>query len=148
MAGRAGRGNKPGEVLIQTAFPEHPLFSALQAHDYDTWAKTLLVERKQAGFPPYVYQVLLRAEGKIETEVYEFMQRARDFAAGLVAQVEIYGVVPASMPRRANHIRVQLLVQSETRKNMQHFLREWRPLLEGMQARKLRWSLDVDPMEF
>ena len=148
VAGRAGRGNKPGEVQIQTAFPEHPLFSALQAHDYDSWAKTLLLERKQAGFPPYVYQVLLRAEGKVETEVYEFMQQARDFAAGLIAQVEIYGVVPASMPRRANHIRVQLLVQSESRKNLQHFLREWRPLLEGIQARKLRWSLDVDPMEF
>ncbi len=148
VAGRAGRGSKPGEVLIQTAFPEHPLFSALRAHDYDTWAGTLLEERKQAGFPPYVYQVLLRAEGKVETEVYEFMQQARDFAAGLAAQVEIYGVVPASMPRRANHIRVQLLVQSETRKSLQHFLREWRPMLEGMQARKLRWSLDVDPMEF
>ena len=148
VAGRAGRGNKPGEVLIQTAFPEHPLFSALRAHDYDTWAKTLLDERKQAGFPPYVYQVLLRAEGKVEAEVYEFMQQARDFAAGLAAQVEVYGVVPASMPRRANHIRVQLLVQSDTRKSLQNFLREWRPMLEGMQARKLRWSLDVDPMEF
>lgn len=148
VAGRAGRGNKPGEVLIQTAFPEHPLFNALRAHDYDTWAGTLLEERKQAGFPPFVYQVLLRAEGKVEAEVYEFMQQARDFAAGLASQVEVYGVVPASMPRRANHIRVQLLVQSETRKNLQHFLREWRPLLEGMQARKLRWSLDVDPIEF
>ena len=148
VAGRAGRGNKPGEVLIQTAFPEHPLFSALRSHDYDTWAKTLLEERKQAAFPPYVYQVLLRAEGKVEAEVYEFMQQARDFAAKLAAQVEIYGVVPASMPRRANHIRVQLLVQSDTRKSLQNFLREWRPMLEGMQARKLRWSLDVDPMEF
>ena len=148
VAGRAGRGNKPGEVLIQTAFPEHPLFNALRAHDYDTWAGTLLEERKQAGFPPFVYQALLRAEGKVEAEVYEFMQQARDFAAGLASQVEVYGVVPASMPRRANHIRVQLLVQSDIRKNLQHFLREWRPLLEGMQARKLRWSLDVDPIEF
>ena len=148
VAGRAGRGNKPGEVLIQTAFPEHPLFSALRSHDYDTWAKTLLEERKQAAFPPYVYQVLLRAEGKVEAEVYEFMQQARDFAAKLAAQVEIYGVVPASMPRRANHSRVQLLVQSDTRKSLQNFLREWRPMLEGMQARKLRWLLDVDPMEF
>ena len=148
VAGRAGRGNKPGEVLIQTAFPEHPLFSALRSHDYDTWASTLLEERKQAGFPPFVYQVLLRAEGKVEAEVYEFMQQARDFAAKLAAQVEIYGVVPASMPRRANHSRVQLLVQSDTRKSLQNFLREWRPMLEGMQARKLRWLLDVDPMEF
>jgi primosomal protein N' (replication factor Y) len=148
VAGRAGRGNKPGEVLIQTAFPEHPLFSALRAHDYDTWATTLLDERKQAGFPPFVFQVLLRAEGKVEAEVYEFMQQARSVAAGLAAQVEIYGVVPASMPRRANHMRVQLLVQSETRKDLQQFIRAWRPMLEDIPSRKLRWSLDVDPMEF
>jgi primosomal protein N' (replication factor Y) len=148
VAGRAGRGNKPGEVLVQTAFPEHPLFNALRAHDYDTWAATLLEERKQAGFPPYVFQVLLRAEGRHEPDVYEFMQQARSAATGLAMQVEIYGVVPASMPRRANHIRVQLLVQSDTRKNLQQFLREWRPTLEAMQAKKIRWSLDVDPMEF
>jgi primosomal protein N' (replication factor Y) len=148
VAGRAGRGNKPGEVLVQTAFPEHPLFRALRAHDYDTWAATLLAEREQAGFPPFVFQVLLRAEGKLEAEVYEFMQLARSAAAGLALPVEIYGVVPAAMPRRANHIRVQLLVQSDTRKNLQQFLRIWRPMLDALPAKKLRWSLDIDPMEF
>jgi primosomal protein N' (replication factor Y) len=148
VAGRAGRGNKPGEVLVQTAFPDHPLFRALRAHDYATWADTLLNEREQAGFPPYVFQVLLRAEGKQESDVYEFMQQARSIAANLAMQVEIYGVVPAAMPRRANHIRVQLLVQSDTRKNLQQFLRVWRPRLEEIPANKLRWSLDVDPLDF
>jgi primosomal protein N' (replication factor Y) len=62
--------------------------------------------------------------------------------------VEIYGVVAASMPKRANHIRAQLLVQSETRKALQQFLRAWRPALEQLPAAKLRWSLDVDPIEF
>jgi primosomal protein N' (replication factor Y) len=148
VAGRAGRGNKPGEVLIQTSFPEHPLFNALRTHDYDAWAATLLAEREQAGFPPFVYQVLLRAEGKIETEVYEFMQLARVAASELKMQVEIYGVVPAAMPRRANHVRAQLLVQSDTRKDLQNFLRRWRPALLEIPAKKIRWSLDVDPMEF
>ena len=148
VAGRAGRGNKPGEVLIQTAFPEHPLFNALRAHDYNTWAATLLAEREQAGFPPFVYQVLLRAEGKIESEVYEFMQLARSAATVLKMQVEIYGVVPAAMPRRANHVRVQLLVQSAARKSLQNFLRQWQPVLCEIPAKKLRWSLDVDPLEF
>jgi primosomal protein N' (replication factor Y) (superfamily II helicase) len=148
VAGRAGRGDKPGEVLVQTAFPDHPLFRALRAHDYDSWAATLLAEREQAGFPPFVFQVLLRAEGKLESDVYDFMQQARCAAAGLAMQVEIYGVVPAAMPRRANHIRVQLLVQSDTRKNLQQFLRVWRPMLDTLPAKKLRWSLDVDPLEF
>jgi len=69
VAGRAGRADKPGEVLIQTFFPDHPLFRALREHDYDTWAKTLLAERQSAGFPPFVYQVLLRAESKQEAGV-------------------------------------------------------------------------------
>ena len=148
VAGRAGRGDKPGEVLIQTAFPEHPLFQALRTHDYVTWANTLLVEREQAGFPPFVYQALLRAEGKQEAEVYKFMHQARSAANELNMEVEVYGVVPAAMPRRANHMRVQLLVQSDTRKNLQQFLRIWKPGLDNMPAKKLRWSLDVDPVEF
>ena len=148
VAGRAGRGDKPGVVLVQTAFPDHPLFKALRAHDYDTWADTLLIEREQAGFPPFVFQVLLRAEGKVEAEVYEFMQQARAATIGLAMQVEVYGVVPAAMPRRANHIRIQLLIQSDTRKNLQQFLRMWKPLLDKLAAKKIRWSLDVDPLEF
>lgn len=148
VAGRAGRADKPGEVLIQTAFPDHPLFRALKAHDYDAWAQILLSEREQAGFPPYVFQVLLRAEGKQESEVYAFLKRAREAAVGLSFSVEIYGVVAAAMAKRANHFRAQLLVQSVTRKELQQFLRAWRPTLEGLPAQKLRWSLDIDPLEF
>jgi primosomal protein N' (replication factor Y) len=148
VAGRAGRADKPGEVLIQTAFPDHPLFRALREHDFDAWAKILLAERQSAGFPPFVYQVLLRAEGKQEQAVYAFLQRARETAVGVESIVEIYGVVPAAMPRRANHSRAQLLVQSESRKRLQQFLRAWKPLLDALPAQKLRWSLDVDPAEF
>jgi primosomal protein N' (replication factor Y) len=147
VAGRAGRADKPGEVLIQTAFPDHPLFRALREHDYDVWAKTLLQERKSAGFPPFVYQVMVRAEGKQEAEVYTFLQSARAAAVALQTQVEVYGVVPSAMPRRANHFRAQLLVQADSRKSLQQFLREWRPLLDTLPAQKLRWSLDVDPLE-
>jgi primosomal protein N' (replication factor Y) (superfamily II helicase) len=134
--------------LVQTAFPDHPLFRALRLHDYDSWANILLAEREQAGFPPYVYQALLRAEGKVEAEVYEFMRQAGSAAKALEMEVEIYGVVPAAMPRRANHIRLHLLVQGETRKNLQQFLRVWQPALEELPANKLRWSLDIDPLEF
>jgi len=147
VAGRAGRADKPGEVLIQTTFPDHPLFRALREHNYDAWAKKLLEERKSAGFPPFVYQAMLRAEGKQEAEVYAFLQQARAAATELALQVEVYGVVPSAMPRRANHFRAQLLVQAESRKPLQQFLREWRPLLDALPGQKLRWSLDVDPLE-
>ncbi len=146
VAGRAGRADKPGEVLIQTAFPDHPLFRALRAHDYDTWAQTLLAERQSAGFPPFVYQALLRAEGKQKTEVYTFLQQAQEAAVALNMPVEVYGVVPAALPRRANHYLAHLLVQSDKRKLLQQFLHTWRPLLDALPAQKLRWSLDVDPL--
>ncbi|MEO6421466.1 MAG: primosomal protein N' [Candidatus Nitrotoga sp.] len=148
VAGRAGRADKLGEVLIQTAFPDHPLFRALREHDYDAWAKILLAERQTAGFPPFMYQVLLRAEAKHEAHMYTFLQQARDAAVKLAMTVDIYGVVPAAMPRRANHFLAHLLVQSEVRKPLQQFLREWRPLLDALPAPKLRWSLDIDPMDF
>ena len=148
VAGRAGRADKPGEVLVQTAFPDHPLFRALRAHDYDAWANILLTEREQAGFPPFVFQVLLRAEGKQEGEVFAFLKHAREAAMALAMPVEIYGVVAASMPKRADHSRAQLLIQSATRKLLQQFLREWNPQLQQLPAQKLRWSLDIDPLEF
>jgi primosomal protein N' (replication factor Y) len=148
VGGRAGRADKAGEVIVQTAFPEHPLFQALRTHDYAAWAQTLLAERKMAGFPPYVYQVLLSAEGKLERGVMEFLLQARSAAMDQQMSVEVYGVVPAAMPRRANHYRAQLLVQSDKRKGLQEFIHKWEPLLDALPANKIRWSLDIDPMEF
>jgi primosomal protein N' (replication factor Y) len=148
VAGRAGRAGKPGEVLIQTAFPEHPLFRALSTHDYAGWAQIQLDERRLAGFPPFNYQAMLRAEGKQETAVYAFLQRAREAAVALTRSVEIYDVVPAAMPRRANHSRAQLLVQCESRKQLQQFLGEWKSTLDAQKAHNLRWSLDIDPLNF
>ena len=148
VAGRAGRADKPGEVIIQTAFPDHPLFLALQAHDFEGWASSQLAERQMAGFPPFVYQAMLRAEGKQETGVYAFLNQARAAAVELRLAVEILGVVPAALPRRANHIRAQLLIQGAKRKDLQHFLHAWQSLLDALPAQKLRWSLDIDPLEF
>jgi len=148
VAGRAGRADRPGEVLIQTAFPGHPLFRALQQHDFEGWAAVQLAERKMAGFPPLVYQALLRAEGKSEPEVHAFLEQARAAAAELRQAVEVFGVVPAALPRRASHFRAQLLVQAAKRRDLQQFLGAWQPLLDAAPARKLRWSLDIDPLEF
>jgi primosomal protein N' (replication factor Y) len=148
VSGRAGRADKPGEVLIQTAFPDHPLFRCLQNHDIEGWAAMLLAERQMAGFPPFVFQAMLRAEGINEGEVYAYLTRARTVAIELKHPVEILGVVPASLARRANHIRAQLLIQAASRKVLQQFLRAWQPLLDELPAHKLHCSLDIDPLEF
>ncbi len=147
VGGRAGRADKAGEVIVQTAFPTHPLFNALRAHDFEAWAQVLLEERKAAGFPPFMFQVLLSAEAKQEGEAMGFLKQARVAALELKRQVEVYGVIPAAMPKRANYYRVQLLVQSDTRKVLQNFLREWKPQLDAMPTQSIRWSLDIDPLE-
>jgi len=148
VAGRAGRADKPGEVWIQTAFPDHPLFRCLQNHDFEGWAAAQLSERRMAGFPPFVFQVMLRAEGIIESEVYAYLNQARVAAIELEHGIEIFGVVPAVLARRANHVRAQLLIQAATRKGLQQFMRAWKLLLDELSAKKIRCSLDIDPLEF
>jgi primosomal protein N' (replication factor Y) len=89
---------------------------------------------------------MLRAEARDENEAFGFLNKARAAAVELKMEVEILGVVPAALPRRANHVRGQLLIQASTRKALQQFLRAWR--LDELPSQKLRWSLDVDPQEF
>ena len=148
VSGRAGRADKPGEVIIQTAFPDHPLFRSLQAYDFDGWAASQIAERQMAGFPPFMFQAMLRAEGKQEPEVYAYLNQARMAATKLELSIEVLGVVPAALPRRANHFRAQLLIQATTRKLLQQFLRAWQPELDQCATQKLRCSLDIDPLEF
>ena len=148
VSGRAGRADKAGSVIIQTAFPDHPLYRALQAHDFSGFASSQLAERQMAGFPPFMYQAMLRAEGKAESEVYAYLNKARAAAVALQSEVEVLGVVPAALARRANHIRAQLLIQADTRRTLQSFLRAWQPDLDALAQAKLRCSLDIDPMEF
>lgn len=147
VAGRAGRADKPGRVLIQTAFPDHPLFRYLQRHDYAGYARALLTERRQLELPPYSRQVLLRAEAPTMDAALAFLRRAAALApAG--GEVSVFGATPAPMARVANLERAQLLIQSASRLALQAFVRDWRPQLETIKPRVARWSLDVDPLVF
>jgi len=148
VVGRAGRADKSGTAIIQTAFPDHPLFRALQKNDFDGWAELQLAERKMAGFPPFMCQVMLRAESKQEADVYDYLNQARKAALACQADVEILGVVPSALSRRANHFRAQLLIQATNRKAMQQFLRAWQPSLDRCMSKNIRCSLDVDPTEY
>ena len=147
VAGRAGRANIAGHVLIQTEFPDHPLYLALQKHDFDALAQTLLTERKMAGFPPYVYQALLRAEAHNIKIVLDFLMQAANLAT-TPRSVEIFDPVPSQMPRLKGMERAHLLVQSRSRKQLQAFLAKWYTQINTLPTHKIRWILDVDPLEF
>ena len=150
VAGRAGRAELPGEVLIQTQFPDHPLYASLVRHDYPAFANEQLKEREQAGFPPYTYQAMLRAEAPLIADSLAFLTTARAWPqASAHGDVMLYDPVPMRMARRANFERAQLLIESPSRRALQMFLGEWGGLLDSIKApSKLRWHLEVDPLEF
>ena len=149
VAGRAGRAERPGEVLIQTHHPESPLLQSLLSHDYARFAQALLTERQATNLPPYSHLALLRAEAVDTQAPYRFLEEAHALASQLDGKgIELYGPFPASMERRAGRSRAQLLLQSNSRASLQLLLSAWLPRLETFKSgRKVRWSIDVDPME-
>jgi primosomal protein N' (replication factor Y) len=147
VAGRAGRAERPGEVLIQTEFPEHPLYDAVRRQDYAAFAEVGLEERRQCGFPPYRHQALLRAEASRRAVVDDYLTRAARAGAALGMSVQIFDPVPPAIERVAGRERGQLLVQAAARADLQRFLSAWRPALSDSVSRSVRWSLDVDPLE-
>ena len=147
VAGRAGRAELPGEVLVQTQFPEHPLYRALVQQDYRSFAEELLDERRRAVFPPFVYQALLRAESQSEATLMDFLGFAANQGALGHDAVTLYDPVPATIAKIAGHHRGHLLAQSASRAQLQRFLSKWRQLLVESKSRRVRWSLDVDPID-
>ena len=152
VAGRAGRAGLPGEVVVQTDFPDHPVYTALAAHDYARYADLLLAERQAARLPPYVHAALLAAEAHRRDDVDAFMRRAHEAAmaaaGGTGASVTVYAPVPALLARRAGYERAQLVVQSAQRPALQRFLAAWRAELRDLRGTRVRWALDVDPAGF
>jgi primosomal protein N' (replication factor Y) len=146
VAGRAGRGQVPGEVLIQTQFPTHPIFRAVQAHDYAGFARTLLAERKQARFPPFVYQAVLRAEATQMKHALDFLRQAAAIAETTMQHVEVFEPTPAVMERIKGRERAQLLVQADARSSLHAFLDRWCEKLVETRAYGARWAIDVDPI--
>lgn len=146
VAGRAGRGALPGEVLIQTGFPSHPLYAAVREHDYESFARTLLEERRLAGLPPFMHQALLRAEAARLQNALDFLQKAAALAAPLAENVAIYDPAPAAMPRLQGRERAQLLVQAPSRPALHRFLDRWCEALWRSASSRTRWTLDVDPL--
>ena len=148
VAGRAGRANEPGRVLVQTAYPRHPLYQALVRHDYPAYAARALAERRAAEFPPYVRQAMLRVDARSDEAAQAFLEAARAQALELAQGVTVFDPAPALLARVANRSRWQLLAQSRSRSRLQAFLGAWVQRLRDLPASGLSWILDVDPLEF
>ncbi|MFM8517626.1 MAG: primosomal protein N' [Nevskiaceae bacterium] len=149
VAGRAGRAERAGEVLIQTEFPEHPLLRNLLEGGYDAFAAVALEERRTAAWPPFSRLAALRASAPQAQTTLEFLQAARTAGEDLeVGRIRLLGPAPAAMARRADRHHAQLLLESADRTSLHRFLQAWVPVIETLPtARRVRWALDVDPLE-
>jgi primosomal protein N' (replication factor Y) len=147
VAGRAGRGSRAGEVLIQTAYPEHPLLQTLMREGYDGFARTALAEREASAWPPFSRLAVIRASATSPEEALAFLTEARGLA-GAAPAVKLLGPVPAAMARRAGRFHSQLLLESADRGALHRLLGGWLArIAELPSARRVRWALDVDPID-
>jgi primosomal protein N' (replication factor Y) len=151
VAGRAGRADLAGEVLVQTDFPAHAVYRALAAHDYARFADELVSERVAAQLPPASRVALLVAEAHARADVDRFLDAAFERAKALCDSeggVDVFPPVPASMPRRRGYERGHVLAQSARRSVLQSFLPRWRDAIATCAGARVRWALDVDPTTF
>lgn len=151
VAGRAGRAERPGQVLMQTHHADHPTLTQLVSQGYEAFATAELALRRSSGLPPFIYHALLRAEANRRGRAEAFLSTlcTELASSGLnLPGVEWLGPFPAAMEKRAGFFRAQLLLQSQDRRALQQVLSIITPMLEQSPlARQVRWSLDVDPVD-
>jgi len=145
VAGRAGRESKPGKVLVQTNYPEHPLLQDLVNNGYKHFAQYALTERQQAFLPPFGFQALFRAEANYPSYPDKFLREIANIA---YEGCELAGPVPAAMEKRGGKYRFHLIVQAKTRKALHQAVYQMLQLIPNNEWQsKVRWSVDIDPIE-
>jgi len=148
VAGRAGRGDRPGTVLVQTRQPQHGFWLRWLAGGHAAVAAEELAQRRNTGLPPFSQQALLAAEAADLEHLDAFFKAVLALPQAQSTQVERLGPLPAPMPRRAGHHRAQVLLEAARRPPLHALLDTWIPAIHGLrQARRVRWSLDVDPYD-
>jgi primosomal protein N' (replication factor Y) len=156
VAGRAGRHHAASRVLIQTRFPEHPVFVALAAHDFDRFAADQLTEREQASLPPFVHQALLTVQARSADDTIAFLADARNRLLSadtdppipdtVLAALTVCDPVPMPLAQMRGLVRAQMLIESPSRPALHAALGPWLAALRE-QRHPARWQLVVDPLE-
>lgn len=146
VSGRAGRASKPGQVMIQTQYPEHPLLQDLVNNGYPHFAQQALNDRKHAKLPPFGHQVLIRAEANYPSYPSDFLRTVSQLT---FEQCEVAGPIPAAMEKKAGKYRYHLIVQSTERKHLHQAIMHILNVAPQIElSKKVRWTIDVDPIDF
>lgn len=147
VAGRSGRDQLAGEVILQTHYPQHESLLTLLSTGYEAFATDICSDRHTACLPPFSYQALLRSDAPHKDDVRHFLDQARHCFP--VGESFIYGPFPAMMERRSGRTRWYLLVQANKRSSLHRQLDDWVTRVQKLpSARKVRWSIDVDPQDY
>ena len=146
VAGRAGRAQQPGRVILQTHYPDHPLLRTLLDAGYDAYADALLKERQRAGLPPFGQLLVARAEANDMQTAERFLADLRQHAD--VQQVQIIGPLPSPLQRKSGKYRAQLMAVAARRNALQALAGQLVKRAEtAPSSRRLRWSIDVDALD-
>ncbi len=146
VAGRAGRAEFPGQVIIQTHLPQHPSLNLLIKKGYEPFAQSLLTMRQESAMPPYHFLAVMRAQGRNQSTLLQFLHAVKDHLHA--AEVTVMGPAPAPLARKADNHRMQLLMKSSSRKKLHAaitHMRHW--LVTDKISNSVRWNIDVDPMD-
>ncbi|WP_394201561.1 primosomal protein N' [Marinagarivorans algicola] len=151
VAGRAGREEKPGTVLIQSYRPEHPMLEKLVTENYHNFAQSLLLERQQSLMPPFSFMALLRAEAKHPDSARGLLTQAAQLACEIMPPSDncrYLGPIPAFMERRNDRFRFQLQLQFSNRQVRAQLLKALILKIDKLPlSKRVRWSIDVDPQD-
>lgn len=149
VSGRAGREAKTGEVILQTYHPDHPLLNVLLSKGYQEFAKFTLQERRQTHLPPFSYQVMIRAADRNNHHAPNFLQQIHDWLKSLDDhRLWQLGPMPSNQPKKAGYYRWQLLLQHTHRQQLQQILDQLIISIDKWsETSKVRWSIDVDPID-
>ena len=149
VAGRAGRHALPGEVMVQTEFPNHPVFQSLLANDYEGFADRTLASREMFGLPPASRMALIRAEAKEPQAVADFFARAHAVLREALSSKdgEVFAPQPAPLARKADFTRWTMTAIAPKVRPLAEALAELRDAMQNKRP-KVRWAVDVDPYDF
>lgn len=150
VSGRAGRAGRESRMVLETRYPNDPLFGYLERQDFRGYADAQLEERRDAGAPPFVFQAMFTADHEDLEQAMACLRQVLEAGLSLLdrrfpeAVISIYDPVPMAVVKVANRNRAQLLIESPSRKQLHEFLRALElPKFPGGNI-----TLEIDPLRF
>ena len=148
VSGRAGRGNKQGEVILQTSYPENQDLDCLIKNGYEDWMKNLLSLRSSLGLPPHRNWGLIQAKSRKYSDAENFLNNIKNIIIKN-KEIEIFGPMPSIMQKKANLYNVNLVIQAKNKTKLNYVIKDCIPSIKDIPySNKIRWSVDIDPIDY